>query len=384
MSPSESLIEHWCEQIRTAAQAGQRLRPQGGGSKNFHGAPLGDAQVLNTAALAGIVSYEPSELVITARCGTPLTDLEAALAEKGQCLAFEPPHFGPGATVGGMVAAGLSGPARASVGAVRDYVLGARMINGKGEQLSFGGQVMKNVAGYDVSRLLAGSWGTLGVITEVSLKVLPVPPGEATLACSGLPQSTALELLNRWGGQPLPLNASAWLREPGGGADSERLYLRLRGAVAAVESAITRMGADARALGAQLEMVAADQARDDWRASGEQTLPFFTPPAADHCLWRLSVPQTAPVLDLPYQSYIEWQGAQRWLWAPASAAAALRQATQKVGGHATLFRASPQGGDADKSVGVFTPLSAVQLGISRELQKQIDPAGVFQTGRMGL
>jgi glycolate oxidase FAD binding subunit len=384
MSPSESLIEHWCEQIRTAAQTGQRLRPQGGGSKNFHGAPLGDAQVLNTAALTGIVSYEPSELVITARCGTPLSEIEATLAEKGQCLPFEPPHFGANATFGGMVAAGLSGPARASVGAVRDYVLGAAMINGKGERLSFGGQVMKNVAGYDVSRLLAGSWGTLGVITEVSLKVLPVAPGQATLACSGLAQAAALELLNRWGGQPLPLNASAWLQEPGSGAGSERLYLRLRGAVAAVESAMARMGADARALGAELAMMEPAQAQADWRASGEQTLPFFTPPAPDHCLWRLSVPQTAPVLDLPYPTYIEWQGAQRWLWAPASAAVALRQATQAVGGHATLFRASEQGGDADKSVGVFTPLSAVQLGLSRELQKQLDPAGVFQTGRMGL
>ena len=382
MSPSESLIEHWCEQIRTAAQTGRRLRLQGGGSKNFHGAPLGDAQVLNTAALSGIVSYEPSELVITARCGTPLSEIEATLAEKGQCLPFEPPHFGANATFGGMVAAGLSGPARASVGAVRDYVLGARMINGKGERLSFGGQVMKNVAGYDVSRLLAGSWGTLGVITEVSLKVLPVAPGQATLACSGLPQAAALELLHRWGAQPLPLNASAWLQEPGGSAGNERLYLRLRGAVAAVESAIDRMGADARALGAEVAMVEPAQAQADWRASGEQTLPFFTPPAPDHCLWRLSVPQTAPVLDLPYPAYIEWQGAQRWLWAPASAANALRQATQGVGGHATLFRASQ--GDADKSVGVFTPTSKVLLGLSRELQKQLDPAGVFQTGRMGL
>ncbi len=129
-------------------------------------------------------------------------------------------------------------------------------------------------------------------------------------------------------------------------------------------------------------MVEPAQAQADWRASGEQTLPFFTPPAPDHCLWRLSVPQTAPVLDLPYPAYIEWQGAQRWLWAPASAATALRQATQGVGGHATLFRASQ--GDADKSVGVFTPTSKVLLGLSRELQKQLDPAGVFQTGRMGL
>jgi glycolate oxidase FAD binding subunit len=205
MSPSESLIEHWCEQIRTAAQAGQRLRPQGGGSKNFHGAPLGDAQVLNTAALAGIVSYEPSELVVTVRCGTPLAELEAVLNEQGQCLAFEPQHFSDGgqshATVGGMVACGLAGPARANVGGVRDHVLGVQMLNGKGEWLTFGGQVMKNVAGYDVSRVLAGSMGTLGVITDVSLKVLPQAPAEATLVCH-LPQDKALAVLHRWGAQP--------------------------------------------------------------------------------------------------------------------------------------------------------------------------------------
>jgi glycolate oxidase FAD binding subunit len=222
------------------------------------------------------------------------------------------------------------------------------------------------------------------LITEVSLKVLPVAPAEATLMIAGLAQGPALDLLHRWGGQPLPLNASAWLQEPGAELGSERLYLRLRGAVAAVESAVVRMGADARALGAQVEMVEVAQAQADWHASGEQTLPFFTPPAADHCLWRLSVPQTAPVLDLPYPSYIEWQGAQRCLWAPASAAAALRQAAQKVGGPATLFSTSQQGGDADKAVGVFTPLSAVLLDISRDLQRQLDPAGVFQTGRMGL
>ncbi len=373
--------------VRAAAADGRTLRLRGGGTKDFWGAPP-QGEVLDTRAYAGIISYEPSELVVTARCGTPLTELEAALAEKGQCLAFEPPHFGAGATVGGMVAAGLSGPARASVGAVRDFVLGARMVNGKGEDLTFGGQVMKNVAGYDVSRLLAGSWGTLGIVTEVSLKVLPVAPAEATLMCAGIGQKDALDLLHRWGGQPLPLNASAWVHDTTANPGDDYLFVRLRGAVAAVESAVTRMSADAQALGAKVMRMDNAEAVQDWRASAEQTLQFFDPPSGELCLWRLSVPQTAPVIDLPNignpAQYIEWQGAQRWLWAPATAAAQLREAAQRVGGHATLFRASLLGGSADKTVGVSAPLDAVQQRIQRELQKQFDPQGVFATGRLGI
>ncbi len=369
--------------VRAAAADGRTLRLRGGGTKDFWGAPL-QGEVLDTRAYAGIISYEPSELVVTARCGTPLAELEGALAEKGQCLAFEPPHFGAGATVGGMVAAGLSGPARASVGAVRDFVLGARMVNGKGEDLTFGGQVMKNVAGYDVSRLLAGSWGTLGIVTEVSLKVLPVAPAEATLMCAGIGQKDALESLHRWGGQPLPLNASAWVHDTTANPGDDYLFVRLRGAVAAVESAVTRMSADAQALGAKVLRMDNAAAVQDWRASGEQTLQFFEPPSGELCLWRLSVPQTAPVIDLPDPQYIEWQGAQRWLWAPATAAAQLREAAQRVGGHATLFRASLLGGSADKTVGVSAPLDAVQQRIQRELQKQFDPQGVFATGRLGI
>ena len=219
------------ERVRAAVADQTHLRIRGGGTKDFHGRAL-HGEVLDTRLLSGITSYEPSELVITARAGTPLAELEAVLAAKGQCLPFEPPHFSPGATVGGMVAAGLSGPARASVGAVRDYVLGVSLINGRAEPLTFGGQVMKNVAGYDVSRLMAGSWGTLGLLTEVSLKVLPVAPAEATLRfeCN---QADALRKLHAWGGQPLPLNASCWVQDGGVGT----LYVRLRGAVAAVQAA---------------------------------------------------------------------------------------------------------------------------------------------------
>jgi glycolate oxidase FAD binding subunit len=381
----EAQLNSLIDAVRQAGADGRVLRLRGGGSKDFWGQSL-TGNVLDTRGYRGIVSYEPSELVVTVRGGTPLAELEAALAEKGQCLAFEPPHFGEGATVGGMVAAGLSGPARATAGAVRDYVLGARFINGLGEHLSFGGQVMKNVAGYDVSRLMAGSWGTLGLITEVSLKVLPVAPAEATLMCAGLPQKTALDLLHRWGGQPLPLNASAWVRDTTAQPVADYLFVRLRGAVAAVQSATTRMTADAVAHGAQVTVMDNSEAAADWRASGEQTLPFFDPPSPDACLWRLSVPQTAPVLDVPGldhpSQYIEWQGAQRWLWAPASAAVPLRELAQSVGGHATLFRASATHAEVDKIAGVNTPLDAVQERIQQKLQQQFDPKGVFATGRM--
>ncbi|HEY0823643.1 MAG TPA: glycolate oxidase subunit GlcE, partial [Ramlibacter sp.] len=271
------------DRIRAAAAQGTPLRIRGGGSKDFYGETL-QGELLPTSGLRGIVNYEPSELVVTVRAGTPLAELEQVLAARGQSLPFEPPHFGPDATVGGMVATGLSGPARASVGAVRDYVLGLNLVNGRGEELVFGGQVMKNVAGYDVSRLIAGAMGTLGLITEVSLKVLPLPPGEATLRFE-LSQEEALRRLNAWGGQPLPLNASCWVEEDGLGG----LYLRLRGAVAAVEAACRSLGGE--------RLAPADAARE-WNALREQATPWFRG-SAGRDLWRLSVPQTAPVLQLP-------------------------------------------------------------------------------------
>jgi glycolate oxidase FAD binding subunit len=393
MADMQAILNDFSDRIRQASAAGTPLRIRGGGSKDFYGQSLvGD--VLDTTSYKGVLSYEPSELVITVRAGTPLAEVEAMLAQKGQSLAFEPPHFtqswgassvakGVGATVGGVVAAGLAGPARASVGTVRDFVLGARLINGKGEHLTYGGQVMKNVAGYDVSRLLAGSMGQLGLITEVSLKVLPVAPGEATLMCVGVSQAQALALLNRWGGQPLPLNASAWVHDTTAQPAQDMLFVRLRGAVAAVEAAVTNMGADAKALGAQVSRMDNAQAERDWQASGEHALPFFTQAPSDQdCLWRLSLPQTAPVLSqldaaLTQANYIEWHGAQRWLWAPASAAQRLRDVARQAGGHATLFKTSAAHGEADKAVGVFTPLDAVHQRIQSDLKKQFDSANIF-------
>ena len=381
MNSDTDMTALMAERVRAAAHAGTPLRVRGGGSKDFYGQALG-GEVLDMGAFAGVNSYEPSELVVTVRGGTPLAELEALLAEQGQCLPFEPPHFGPNATVGGMVASGLSGPARASSGAVRDFLLGVVLLNGKGQCLTFGGQVMKNVAGYDVSRLMAGTLGTLGVLLEVSLKVLPVAPAEATLMCSGLAQQTALNLLNRWGGQPLPLNASCWVRDETASPAQDFLFIRLRGAVAAVGAAGPRMMADVQAAGGQAEPMDNTQAGADWLACREQSLPFFTqPPSVDDCLWRLSVPQTTPAMDLPYSPFVEWHGGLRWLWAPASAAAQLRQLAAQAGGHATCFR---RAASTPADMPVFTPLSAVQSRIQRELKKQFDPAGIFNPGRMAM
>ena len=363
---------HLIEQILQASAERQPLRIVGGNTKSFYGAPTAGAD-LSTADWTGVVSYEPTELVITVRSGTPLAEVEALLAGQGQCFPFEPPRFGPGGTVGGMVAAGLAGPARATAGSVRDYVLGASFINGRGERLTFGGQVMKNVAGYDVSRVMAGSMGTLGLITEVSLKVLPVALAEATVVFP-LGQHDALEQLHRWGGQPLPINASCWVKDATRPEAPEQLFVRLRGAVAAVEAACERMAQEAG--GTRMDNA---QAGPDWDACRDQQLPFFTSPSPGLCLWRLSVPQTAPVLALPHPQFIEWQGAQRWLWAPASAADELRAAASAVNGHATLFRA---GVDGAPGVPRFQRQSAALQSIQARLLEAFDPAGVFNPGRM--
>jgi len=347
------VIAQFAETIRAAAENKQPLRLRGGGTKDFYGQALA-GEPLDTRAYAGIVAYEPSELVVTARCGTPLAELEAVLRAEGQQLAFEPPHFGPGATVGGMLAAGLSGPRRAAAGAVRDFVLGVRMLDGRGDDLSFGGQVMKNVAGYDVSRPMAGSMGTLGLILEVSLKVPPLTFAEATLRLE-LPEDKAIGMLNHWGGKPLPISACAWT----GG----ELALRLSGAASAVKAATESIGG---------ELIEADQAKTFWLGIREQTDPFFS---TDKPLWRMSLPSVTPPLAFPGEQLIEWGGSQRWLACNADARA-IREAAARSGGHATLFRA------IDKSGGVFTPLAPSLAKIHRNLKQAFDPAGIFNPGRM--
>ena len=371
-------IDQLAATIREAARQKRPLCIRGGGTKDFYGGPV-HGYKLNTGDYRGIVAYEPTELVITARAGTPLAEIEAALLEQDQMLAFEPPYFGdlpspltplpPGAgegnvvpakpamrmaTLGGCVAAGLSGPRRSYAGAVRDFVLGARILDGKGDDLRFGGQVMKNVAGYDVSRLMAGSLGTLGVLLEVSLKVLPLPASEATLVLK-CGEADAISLMNGWAGQPLPITATAY-------RDGD-LGVRLSGARVAVDAAVAKIS------GAP---VAPAQAIRFWTGIREHADPFF---ADSRPLWRLSVASTAPPLDLPGHQLIEWGGALRWLKSTADART-LRDAAARSGGHATLFR----GGD--KSGGVFHPLPPALMKLHRNLKQAFDPAGVLNPGRL--
>lgn len=371
------------ERIRAACADRTPLRIRGGGSKDFYGQRL-QGEVLDTTGLCGIVSYEPSELVVTVGAGTPLAELESLLAQQGQCLPFEPPHFGwggsgaePGrATVGGMVAAGLAGPARASVGGVRDYVLGLRLLNGRGEHLVFGGQVMKNVAGYDVSRLMVGAMGTLGLITEVSLKVMPQAPAEATLAFA-LAQAPALEQLHRWGGQPLPLNASCWVHDDSNPAQAQDLlFVRLRGAAAAVDAACRQMLREAP--GTRIDNA---QAIADWALCRDQRLPFFRPDAVEPLvLWRLSVAPTAPVLALPWPQLVEWHGGLRWLWAPRDAGPQLQAAARQAGGNATVFVA--QALNFTRAGSQFSLKNPAENAIAQRLKASFDPHGILNPGRL--
>jgi glycolate oxidase FAD binding subunit len=358
----QQILEQFKSQVQAAAGDKRGLRIRGGGSKDWYGQRL-EGEILDTRAYTGIVDYEPTELVITARCGTPLAEIEAALAERKQMLAFEPPHFGDGATLGGTIAAGLSGPRRANSGALRDFVLGAKLLDGKGEVLSFGGQVMKNVAGYDVSRLLAGSMGTLGLLLEVSVKVLPLAYREATLRFE-MNEVDAIRKLNEWGGQPLPISASCW--------HEGVLALRLSGAQAAVDAAVRSLGT---AHGGELMPDCASF----WTSLREQHHAFFDGDGSDRrALWRLSVPSTVGAIVLGGPQLIEWGGAQRWLRADGDAATAqrIRATVAACGGHATLFR----GGD--KSVGVFQPLAPAIAKIHERLKAGFDPSNIFNPGRM--
>jgi glycolate oxidase FAD binding subunit len=352
----QATLENFRSRIQAASAQRTPLQIRGAGTKDWYGQTL-QGELLDTRAYRGIVDYEPTELVITARCGTPLAEIDAALAQHNQMLAWEPPRFGGISTVGGMVAAGLSGPARQSAGSVRDFVLGAVLMDAQGQVLHFGGQVMKNVAGYDVSRLLTASLGTLGLILEVSLKVLPRPFASNTRVFE-VDQENAIRLLNEWGGQPLPLTASAWVNNV--------LTIRLAGAQAAVDSAIRKLG------GSELS-----NGDDFWRDLREQTHAFFAQP--EQALWRLSLPSTTPALGLPGRQLIEWGGAQRWLRPDGGShgdAVAIRAAAIQAGGHASLHR----GGD--KSIGVFHPLQPAVERIHRRLKAEFDPAGIFNPGRM--
>jgi glycolate oxidase FAD binding subunit len=339
------------EQVLAAANQHTPLAIQGGNSKVFYGRPA-TGTPLSVSGHRGIIDYTPSELVISARAGTPLTELESVLADEGQMLPFEPPHFGSSATLGGSVACGLSGPRRPYTGAARDFVLGVNCINGKGETLRLGGQVMKNVAGYDLSRTLTGSLGTLALLLDVHLKVLPCPSLETTLVqnCSA---AVAVEYFNRWAGKPLPLSAACHL--------DDRLYVRLSGMAEGVQAAAASIGGEPL-----------DNAGHFWEQLREQQLPFFS---GDVPLWRLSVPADTQPLPLDGAVLLDWGGAQHWLRSTLPADT-IRSAAAAAGGHATLFR----GGDRNGAV--FQPLQPALLTLHQRLKNTMDPAGIFNPGRM--
>jgi glycolate oxidase FAD binding subunit len=381
MSSSNNMnIDLFREQILAAANNKTPLSIEGGGTKSWYG-NANSYSKLDTRPYSGILEYQPEELVITACAGTPLKEIEAALAEKNQVLAFEPPHFGDSATFGGAIASGLAGPGRISVGNLRDFVLGARIMDGKGQDLSFGGKVMKNVAGYDVSRLLPGSMGTLSLLLEASVKVLPRPAATTTLRCN-ISQARALKLLNEWAGQPLPLSASSWIGSLKGG-DGE-LTIRLAGAAAAVKAAIPLMGATVNAT--ELDP---STAQTFWNQLREQELPAFTNLKGDDTLYRLALPAACGPLALENISgdvVLEWHGQQRWFTAPSDDAtfASIKALANANGGHATRFK---QGSHVDPNKQRFTLLSeqahsTALEAVQARLRAAFDPAGVFATSRL--
>jgi len=376
---SNATIDAFREQILNAAQNNAQLSIEGGGTKSWYGNPNRFTK-LDTRTYSGILEYQPEELVITACAGTPLKDIEAALKEKNQALPFEPPHFGEQATFGGAIAAGLAGPGRISAGNFRDFVLGARILDGKGQDLSFGGKVMKNVAGYDVSRLLPGSMGTLSLLLEASVKVLPKPAATATLRCQ-ISQEKALRVLNEWAGQPLPLSASCWI---GNASGEGELSIRLAGAAAAVKSALPLI--NSLVMASEVDPQSAEAFWNDLR---EHQLAAFGMLAGDQTLYRLALPAACGKIDIPHaedELVLEWHGQQRWIKAPGNEATftAIKNIASSHGGHATRFK---QGANLDPAFQRFTLLSeqahskALET-VQERLRFAFDPAGVFATKRL--
>lgn len=335
------------ERVREAFAAERPLHIVGGNSKPQLGHAV-QGESLSVKKHCGIVDYMPTELVITARAGTALAEVENALAEQGQMLPFEPPQLGSDATLGGTIACGLSGPRRPFAGAARDLVLGVRMINGQGEVLNFGGQVMKNVAGYDVSRLMAGAQGTLGVLLDISLKVLPRPECERTLV-QEMDIAGAIETMNRLAGEAVPLTAACH--------DGEKLWLRLSAAETAVDAAAQKIGG---------EVVIESQ--QFWLDLKERRLEFFTRTDA---VWRLSLPPATPPLELPGDWLLDWGGAQRWLLTDAVPETVFA-AAEKAGGYASCYGAGELR---------LPPLPVGQLSLHQRLKHAFDPKGILNPGR---
>ncbi|EGH00280.1 Glycolate dehydrogenase2C FAD-binding subunit GlcE [gamma proteobacterium IMCC2047] len=340
-------------QINEAIANKQALVIRGGRSKDFLGRKVGCTH-LNTSAHRGVTKYEPGELILTARSGTPLQEIKSLLAEQGQMLAFEPPSFGAKATLGGTIACGLSGPRRPYAGSARDFVLGTKIINGKGEILKFGGEVMKNVAGYDVSRLMTGAYGTLGLLLEISLKIMPSPEQETTLVFDYSAEQ-AIKYVNQLASQPLPLSAACHF--------DNKLYLRLSGLTVSVNAACQELGGE----------ILSD-AESFWEKFREQQLEQFQ---TDKSFWRISVPPTTAPLPLSGNTIIDWGGGLRWL-ASDEAPQTVRNTAQKAGGHATLFKNHDGFGE------VFQPLEPAIKQLHINLKRAFDPHDILNPGRMYL
>ncbi len=365
MNTTSSWLGEASDQIARATKEKTPLSIQGHKSKSFYGQPIDSSHpALSTLGHAGVVEYDPTELVVVVKSGTPIAELEAVLAGSRQMLAFEPPQFSGQGTIGGMVASGLSGPRRMAAGAVKDFVLGLTVLDAQATPLRYGGTVMKNVAGYDLARLHTGALGTLGLIVDVSLKVLPMPPAQETIVFEASAEQS-IAWANEWGGKPLPISATCWL--------DGRFYVRLSGAVAAVSSAKEKLGG---------ELLASEQAQLFWQGLRDHAHGFFQLAAGDtdQCLWRLSVPSTAShFAELEAPQCIEWGGALRWMKTNVSAES-IRTAAVKAGGHATLFRS--QKSEPRLQHGAFAQVSPALMKIHQRLKQELDPNGIFNPGRL--
>ncbi len=339
-------LEALQQQIRQASANATALTICGGGSKSFYGNDS-EGEVLDVSAHSGIIDYDPAELVITLRGGCLLKEVEAVLAEQGQMLGFEPPHFSDQATIGGTVATGLAGPRRAFAGGIRDFILGVKILDGRGEVLNFGGRVIKNVAGFDVSRLMAGTMGTLGVLLEVSLRVIPVFETEVTLGFDHDTAEAHLQWINELGGRPVPLSASMWYQG--------HSLIRLSGSEQGILSAVKKLGGD--------------KAESVWPELKEQRHAFFE---KHNQINRLSLPQ-ATELSLQQDQLIEWGGAQRWI--SECDVERMRERLSARQGSLCLFRGSQRDS-------VFQAVDEVSMVLHRNLKSRFDPARVFNRDRL--
>lgn len=343
------------QNVKQAIENRQPVRIFAGNSKSFLGTGPA-ANPIDVSTHTGIVTYEPTELVITARAGTPLSAVNDELGRHGQMLAFEPPVFNGAATIGGTVASALSGPGRPYLGAVRDHVLGCRMINGQGQHLRFGGEVMKNVAGYDVTRLMTGSMGTLGLLLDLSLKVIPVAECTATVSIES-DAYTAIKTMQSLAGKTPLVTASAWYEG--------KTSIRLAGVTSAVDAAISQLGG------------IVEEESGYWDSLKEQQHNFFN---NSRPLWRLSVPALTPELDLNGDILYEWAGTQRWLFSDEDPERIRSVATQHQG-HATLFKGDDE---LKRRVGSFQPPDQAILNLHRRLKLEFDPHSIFNPGRLYL